>query len=300
MKKINILKKRLKNKERILLNGGTGTEILNRGYKTTLPLWSAEILLTNPEVVQQIHEDYIKAGAEIIVTDTFRTTARSFAKKNLSSQKATKITKLAVKLAKNAIKKVNPNFSVFVAGSVAPLEDCYSPNLTPTEKQLKKEHFTYINDLKNGGVDFILIETQITLSEIKAALDAARKLKIPAAVTLCIDENFQLLGGDSLEKVIKEVEKYNPLFIGVNCISQNLATKSVKKIKSITALPICAYAQGDGEPENNQGWKFTKKDKIKNYVKNTKLWIQEGVQIIGGCCGTTPEYIKAISKYVKK
>jgi len=299
MKKINVLKKRLKNKERILLNGGTGTEILNRGFKTSLPLWSAEILLTNPDVVQRIHEDYIKAGAEIIVTDTFRTTQRSFAKKGLSSQKATQITKLAVKLAKNAIKKTAPKHIVYIAGSVAPLEDCYSPVLTPTEKELRKEHYQYVKDLKDGGVDFLLIETQITIKEIRAALDAAKKLRILVGVTLCVDGNLNILGGESLQQAIAVIKKYKPLFVGVNCISQEIATKAVKKLKTITSLPICVYAQGDGKPEDNQGWEFTKEKNIKQYVASVNQWIKEGAQIVGGCCGTNPSYIKAIAGIVK-
>lgn len=298
--KVNTLKKRLANKEIVLLNGGTGTEILNRGYKTKLPLWSAEILLTNPNVVQQIHTDYINAGAEIIVTDTFRTTQRTFAKIGLSGKKAKEITRLACRLAKNAIKKSKSNHTVYIAGDVAPLEDCYSPALTPSKKELDREIYTYVENLKQGGVDFILIETQITLKEIRAALEATKKLHIPAALTFCINDKLQLLGGESLEDTIRLVEKYDPLFIGANCISTILETKVVKKLKKLTQIPLSAHAQGDGQPEDVQGWEFTRKARINDYLKEVKNWIKDGVQIVGGCCGTTPEYIKTIKNYVNK
>lgn len=296
--KVNILRTRLANKKIVLLNGGTGTEILNRGYKTKLPLWSAEILLTNPGVVQQIHTDYINAGAEIIVTDTFRTTQRTFAKIGLSEKKAKEITLLACRLAKNAVKNSKLNHPVYIAGDVAPLEDCYSPALTPSLKELDREIYKYVENLKQGGVDFILIETQITLKEIRAAFEATKKLCMPAALTVCIDDQLHLLGGESLEDTIKLAEKYNPLFIGVNCISPALATKAVKKLKKLTQIPISAHAQGDGKPEDDQGWEFTRQAKVKTYLKEVKQWIKDGVQIIGGCCGTTPEYIKAIKNYV--
>lgn len=296
--KLNTLRKRLANKEIVLLNGGTGTEILNRGYKTKLPLWSAEILLTNPNVVQQIHTDYINAGAEIIVTNTFRTTQRTFAKIGLSGKKAREITLLACQLAKNAIKKSKSNHPVYIAGDVAPLEDCYSPALTPSKKKLNQEIYTYVKNLKQGGVDFILIETQITLREIRAAFEATKKLHIPAALTVCINDKLQLLGGESLKDTIKLAERYNPIFIGVNCISPALATKAIKNLKRITQIPISAHAQGDGKPEDVQGWEFTQQAKVKTYLKEVKQWIKGGVQIIGGCCGTTPEYIKAIKNYV--
>jgi len=296
--KINTLRKRLANKAIILLNGGTGTEILNRGYKTKLPLWSAEILLTNPEVVQQIHTDYVNAGAEIIVTDTFRTTKRTFAKKGLSAKKAKEITLLACQLAKNAVKKSKVSHPIYIAGDVAPLEDCYSPALTPNKKELDREIYEYVKNLKQGGVDFILIETQITLKEIRTAFEAAKKLQIPAALTVCINDKLQLLGGESLEDTVRLAEKYDPLFIGANCISPTLETKAVRKFKELTEIPISAHAQGDGKPEDDQGWEFTRQAKVKTYLKEVKRWIKDGVQIIGGCCGTTPEYIKAIKNYI--
>lgn len=296
--KVNTLRKRLANKEIVLLNGGTGTEILNRGYKTKLPLWSAEILLTNPDVVQQIHTDYINAGAEIIVTDTFRTTQRTFAKIGLSGKKAREITLLACQLAKKAVKKSQSNHTVYIAGDVAPLEDCYSPTLTPSKKELDREIYRYVENLKQGGVDFILIETQITLKEIRAAFEAAKKLHVPTALTVCINNKLQLLGGELLEDTVKLAKKYNPLFIGVNCISPVLATKAVKKLKKLTQIPLSAHAQGDGKPEDDQGWEFTRQARVKTYLKEVKKWIKDGAQIIGGCCGTTPEYIKAIKNYV--
>ena len=292
--KTNTLKKRLQNKEIILLNGGTGTEILNRGYKTTLPLWSAEILLTNPDVVQQIHTDYINAGAEIIVTDTFRTTQRAFAKVGFSAKKAKETTRLACQLVRNAIKNSKPNHAVYIAGDVAPLEDCYSPALTPSKKELDREIYTYVENLKQGGIDFILIETQITLKEIRAAFEATKKLHIPVALTFCINDKLQLLGGESLEDTVRLAERYDPLFIGANCISTTLETKAVKKLKKLTQIPISAYAQGDGRPEDHQGWEFTQQTNIDIYLKEVKHWIEDGAQIIGGCCGTTPKYIKAI------
>ncbi|MBI4973329.1 homocysteine S-methyltransferase family protein [Candidatus Roizmanbacteria bacterium] len=292
--KINILEKRLKNKEKILMNGATGTEILNRGYKTTLPLWSAEILLTNPDVVQQIHSDYIDAGAEIIITNTFRTTERTFAKKSLTAKKARETTLLACQLVKNAIKNSNPDQIVYIAGNVAPLEDCYSPALTPSKKELDSEIYVYMENLKQGNVDFILIETQITLKEIRAAFEASKRLHIPVALTFCINDKLQLLSGESLEDAVRLAEKYNPLFIGANCISTALETKAVKKLKQLTQIPLSAHAQGDGKPEDDQGWEFTQEKSIDTYLKAVKQWIQDGTQIIGGCCGTTPKYIKSI------
>jgi len=295
--KIHSLQSRLQNKERILMDGAMGTEILRRDSNTTLPLWSAEALLNNPKIIQQIHEDYIKAGAEIIITDTFRTTKRAFGKKRIA-QKAKSATTLACRLAQAAIKRTKPNHTIYIAGSIAPLEDCYLPELTPPEKDLKREHLEYVKDLKAGGIDFLLIETMITLRETKAAVNAAKELAMPFAVSFCTNQKSDLLGGESLQEVIAIIERYDPLFIGVNCVSPESAARTLKKLKKITKYPISVYAQGDGIPNDDQGWEFIEEKNMKKYVKFAKEWINEGAQIIGGCCGTTPDYIEKIRKFL--
>lgn len=292
------LNKVLKKNKIILMDGGLGTEILRRGYNTTLPLWSAEILIKNPQIVKEIHTDYIKAGAQIIITNTFRTTERTLRKKGLSGG-ATELTLLACRLAREAIAETQPKQDVFVAGSIAPLEDCYSPESTPDEKSLKIEHLKYARDLKEGGVDFLLLETMITWKELFFALEAAKKVNLPVAISLCCNDKLQLLGGEPLSEIIEKVKVYKPIFIGVNCTSQPIANQVVKYFKSKTALPISVYAQGDGVPHKYQGWKFDDQKQLEIYIESAKEWVKNGAKIIGGCCGTTPLYIQKLSQTLK-
>ena len=295
MRQYRSLQSRLEEREILVMDGGMGTEILHRGIPTTLPLWSAEALLTHPEVVQHIHEDYIAVGAQIIITDTFRTTRRVFAKKGLAD-KAHAATILACQLVQQAIERVNPGHEVYIAGSMAPLEDCYSPELTPSNQDLLQEHFTYAQDLKTGGVDFLLLETMITLRETLAAIQAAKQLALPFAVSFCTDAQGTLLGGEPLEQVVKEVEKYDPLFLGINCVAPSIATQALRVLKIVTNRPLSVYAQGNGTPDDDQGWQFVEVNTIDNYMRHVKQWIAEDAQIIGGCCGTSPAYIEMLSK----
>lgn len=288
------LQNRLEQREILIMDGGMGTEILHRGVPTTLPLWSAKALLSHPEVVQHIHEDYIAAGAQIIITDTFRTTRRAFAKQGLAD-KAHAATVLACQLVQQAIERVKPIHEVYIAGSMAPLEDCYSPELTPSNQELLQEHATYAQDIMTGGVDFLLLETMITLRETLAAIHAAKQLAMPFAVSFCTDTQGALLGGESLEQVVKEVEKYDPLFIGINCVAPVTATKALRVLKLATGKPLSVYAQGEGVADDDQGWRFLEENAIDNYMMQVKHWIEEGAQIIGGCCGTSPAYIERLS-----
>lgn len=290
--KINDLKIKLKKGELILMDGGTGSEIAIRGVKTSLPLWSAQALLTDPLVVKQIHRDYIEAGAEIIITNTFRTNERTFRKANFKNQ-AKKATVLACKLAKEAVKESGKD--VLVAGSIAPLEDCYSPNLVPAVKELKKEHLENAQYLKSGGVDFILLETMISIDETISACQAAEKVGLPLAVSFCCNEKSQLLSGEGLEEAVKAIEKYKPLFISLNCMNLKTITKVITNLRKYTKLPIGAYAQGDGEVDDKDGWVGGGTEAVNSYLQEVKAWVKNGVQVIGGCCGTNPEYIQKLN-----
>ncbi|GAC1305892.1 MAG: homocysteine S-methyltransferase family protein [Ktedonobacteraceae bacterium] len=293
MSKSRHLQQRLEQREIIVMDGAMGTEILHRGVPTTLPLWSAEALLTHPEIVQQIHEDYIAAGAEIIITNTFRTTRRAFAKRDLTD-KAHDATIVACQLVQQAIKRVQPEHEVYIAGSMAPLEDCYSPELTPPIQDLLQEHYAYAQNLKTGGVDFLLLETMITSRETLAAIQAAKQLALPFGVSFCTNARGELLGGEPLEQVVNEVEKYDPLFLGVNCVAPTIATTTLRALKHITKRPLSVYAQGGGAPDDDQGWQFVEENTINSYMTHVEHWLEEGAQIIGGCCGTDPAYIERL------
>lgn len=294
---IAFVKEKLANGDKFVLSGAMGTEILRRGVKTSLPLWSADCLLTNPDIISAIHRDYIKAGVDIITTNTFRTQRRTFKKAGIEN-KAEKATLLACRLAKNAVKKFAKK-PVLIAGSVAPLEDCYSPELTPPIPQLRREHREQVRILIRGGVDFILAETMITLREAEAIAAAAVAEGIPFAVSFCINKKGELLGGETLETAVWALKKYKPLFFAINCIDLSIANKHIGNLAVLVQGAVGVYAQGDGSADDDQGWKFKGNKKEEYYVSCSINWIQKGAQIIGGCCGTTPSYIKKIAKEIE-
>jgi homocysteine S-methyltransferase len=134
----------------------------------------------------------------------------------------------------------------------------------------------------------------ITLRETLAAIQAARQLELPFAVSFCTNEQGTLLGGESLDEVVKEVEKYNPIFLGINCVKPSIATKALRTLKKVTNKPLSVYAQGKGAPDDTQGWQFAEENTLDNYMMHVKHWIEEGAQIIGGCCGTNTTYIEQL------
>jgi S-methylmethionine-dependent homocysteine/selenocysteine methylase len=288
-----LLKKRLTTGSPLLMDGGMGSEIEHRGVPTRLPLWSAEALLTHPEVVLHIHREYINAGAEIIITNTFRTTRRAFAQRGIAEQAAA-ATALACSLAQKARAREASEQEIFIAGSIAPLEDCYSPAATPPQGEIETEHAELVSQLEEGGVDFILLETMITARETLSGVQAVARRQVPFAVSFCCNEQLALLSGEPVEEVVRAIEPFQPLFLGVNCVSPEIATHTVKHLREITTLPISVYAQGDGLQDEELGWKITEELRLQDYLQAAARWLSAGVRIIGGCCGTTPTYIQAL------
>src|SRR5262245_3106046 len=157
----------------VVLSGACGTEILRRGVPTPLPLWSAQALLESPDVVRAIHRDHAAAGSDVLTANTFRTDRRTLAKAGLR-ERTRELVHLAVRLAREGAAEGAPGRMLLVAGSVAPLEDCYRPDLVPPDSSLRAEHGARVGDLVSAGVDFALIETMNTVREACAALGACR------------------------------------------------------------------------------------------------------------------------------
>ncbi len=155
-----------------ILDGATGTELERRGVDISLPLWSARALVAAPDVLADVHRDYLDAGADAITANTFRTHHRTLACEP-DAPDATELTQTAVRIARAVRDEHKPG--ALVLGSVAPLEDCYRPDLAPGADDCAREHAQLIATLVEAGVDRVLIETMNNITETRAAVDAARR-----------------------------------------------------------------------------------------------------------------------------
>lgn len=284
---------RLDEKPVLILDGAMGTELFRRGIHTRLPIWSAQALIENPELVREIHMDYIRAGAEIITTNTFRTTTRALGKKGLGNR-AKELTLLAVNLAKQA-RDQSADKAVWIAGSVAPLEDCYEPDLIPDSETAFREHDELIASLVKGGVDLILIETMNTIQEAVAAARAAQEHQLPIFISWTCGSDGKILSGEHIDEAIKQLEPYDPAAFLVNCTPSKDIPSALRKMRNTTKTPIGAYANV-GKAEPIFGWEFTRELDASSYADEAEIWIQEGAKIVGGCCGTTPEHIAELKR----
>ncbi|HZY43733.1 MAG TPA: homocysteine S-methyltransferase family protein [Anaerolineae bacterium] len=308
---------RLAQNKPILLDGATGTELNRRNIDTSLPLWSARALIEYPDAVRSIHADYILAGADMITTNTFRTHRRTLDRAGQfntgptawrSAGRARGLTQLAVQLAREAISRSGR--SIFIAGSMSPLEDCYSPQLVPPDDELRVEHQEMARDLADAGCDVLLIETMNTIREAVIATEAALATGLPVGVSFVVGpggrppddpnalhnhEAMTLLSGESIDDAVIAVSYLKPNVILINCVPFNVIDRAFDLLRAASDRPIGLYANV-GHTDAEVGWALTDDVEPEAYARRARDWIDRGAKIVGGCCGTTPKHIAAIKK----
>ncbi len=209
----------------------------------------------------------------------------------MRTARAAELTGQAVALARSAAAK-----PAWVAGSQAPLEDCYSPHLTPDDAALEREHRQMAENLAAAGVDLVLVETQHTIREALAAARAAAATRLPWLVSFVCGVDGRLLSGEVLHDAARAVLPLRPDALLVNCAPARVVESLLRELRrECTGTPIGAYAN-IGEKDPVQGWRNTANDPAE-YRDFAKGWLAAGAQLVGGCCGTTPAHIAAVATH---
>jgi S-methylmethionine-dependent homocysteine/selenocysteine methylase len=253
--------------------------------------------------VRQIHVDNLRAGADIITTNTFRTTARTLRRANIDPDRARELDALAVRLALEARDEAGRPHAL-IAGSIAPLEDCYLPVFDTPEDQALAEHRAQANSLAEDGVDLLMVETMPTATEAAIALQAALETGAPATVGfVCAPpENGappSLLSGETLAAAVEQVTPLGPSAILVNCAAPLVITAALRELRTLTSLPIGGYANA-GRIDDQVGWVPDAALSGERYAAFAREWLALGAWLIGGCCGATPEHTAALRRLIDK
>jgi S-methylmethionine-dependent homocysteine/selenocysteine methylase len=279
------------NSKLLLLDGATGTELNRRGVDTGLPLWSANALTTDSglNVLKQVHLDYLNAGADVITTNTFRTNRRALAGKSFSARE---LTLRAVGTAKEAVAEFGK--SGLVAGSLSTLEDCYRPDLVPSDDECLAEHTERIDHLVEGGVDLLLIETMNSIREAVIAAKIATATGIPVWVTFVCDTLGRILSGESITQAAELLMPLGVKALGVNCMPAHTIAQPLNELRTMCGedFPLMAYGN-IGFADDEQGWINTDSTNPEGYLQYAKSW---PAQIIGACCGSTPDHIRKLKQ----
>jgi len=269
----------------LILDGAMGSLIQQKGFDTDKDLWTSYLNFRKPEIIVQIHEDYINAGCDIITTNTFRTNPISITNANTQLN-----IKQAVKRSVELSKEVAVRRSVLLAGSNAPAEDCYCAERTISNSGLVYNHEKHIELLYSSGSDFILNETQSHLDEIKIISEYCSKNNIPYIISLFVTEKLNILSGESLQNVIDIVKEYNPLLITFNCISSQVYTNIIKKTDLSFRWGFYLNC-GSGELTDDVIHCGSDENSNAEIVKDS---LALSPKLVGACCGSNPNHIRAI------
>jgi S-methylmethionine-dependent homocysteine/selenocysteine methylase len=286
---------RLRGGKPLLLDFAMGTELQRRGADTRLPLWSARALLERPELVSDVHRDAVAAGADILTANTFRTHRRTLEEGGVG-ERSRELTALAVRLAREAADAADR--TIFVAGSLSPLEDCYRPDLVPDDGALEAEHGEQAESLAQAGVDLIILETHNTVRELAAAAQAAKATGLPFVASMVSDGAGRLLSGEPIADAARALMPLSPDALSINCVpARRVAVDLAALAAAAPGIPLTAYGNL-GLPADDVGWRFTEELSPEAYAECARDWLAIGARIVGGCCGTTAAHTAALARTI--
>jgi 5-methyltetrahydrofolate--homocysteine methyltransferase len=286
----------LTKKRRVLLDGGFGTELIQRGFpQGACPeTWNVE----RPEIIKEIHKSYFDAGSDAVLTNSFGGSAIKLASHG-QDKRCYELNKAAAMIANEAKPEGR-----FVGGSIGPTGKFLQPQGEFTEAEFEAAFAEQARGLTEGRVDFLLIETQYDLREALCALRAARTVAaVPVFVTMTynrVPRGFFTLMGNSSAQCLEQMEKEGVPVAGANCtLDSSDMADLVKAMREKTRLPLIAQANA-GKPSLSSRGEVSYSQGLEEYLRHIPKIIENGANVIGGCCGTNPDYIRRMAVMVKE
>lgn len=279
----------------ILLDGAMGTELLRAGLERGVcpELWN----LDRPEIVREIHRRYFAAGSDAVLTNSFGGNRIKLSSYGLE-ERCFELNFAAARLAVSLKGAGN-----YVGGSIGPTGKFLKPQGDFEEHDFEEAFAVQAEALSAGRVDFLLIETMYDLREALCALRAARGASsLPVFVTMTFTRTprgYFTVMGDKVQDCVEKLEANGAQALGANCtLDSRDMVELIPEIRRETRLPVIAQPNA-GRPLVGAGDGVTYSQGIDDFIRHIPELIAEGVNIIGGCCGTNPDYIRQMARMVK-
>lgn len=295
----------------VVIDGAMSTALEKLGCDLNDKLWSARVLIEDPAKIRQVHVDYFEAGANVAITASYQATEAGFRERGINSETACNLIAQSVMLAKEARAdflarhpEKDPK-SLLIAGAVGPYGAYlangaeYTGDYHLSSDEYRAFHQLRLRALVEAGADFLGIETQARLDEVKVILDMIEKLDAAAWVTFTLKDSGHIADGTPIEEAAEVCGKH-PLVdaIGINCVKREVVAEALRRISSVTNKPMIVYPNS-GEtydpstktwhhPVTGPGWE--------NFISK---WKSMGAVCLGGCCRTLPSDIVQIANLMK-
>ena len=312
-----ILDNKLNNKETIILDGAIGSEIARLGAAMNSSAWCGVANKTHPDIVRQVHEEYIRAGADVVTANTYSTSRHVLASAGLADETVS-INARAVELARESVNNVSPERPIAVAGSMsnmlAWIPGTVSPDLRflPTPEEEFNNYQEVAQTLAKSGVDLILMEMMTDIDRSSLAISAAVETGLPVWIgtscTLRDDGSVSVWNRHSEEPatrispghlksedksydtLVEAMISFQPQVMGVMHSTIETTNAGLQTLFEHWQGPVMAYPETSSEVRKG----ISHKVELANFAAHCHDWVESGVQIIGGCCGTTIEHIRAM------
>lgn len=307
----NPFKNLLNQKNFIIVDGALASELQRRGCDLNDSLWSAKVLFEQPELIQQVHYDYFKAGADCAITASYQATPLGFSKKGINLNDSIALIQKSVELAQQAKQQylselVQPR-PLLIAGSVGPygayLADGseYTGNYQLSEEAFMEFHYVRIKALIDANVDLLACETLPSFTEIKALTKVIKQFpKISCWFSFTLKDDQHLSDGTPLSLVVEYLNNIEQIAsVGINCIALEKVTSSLNVLNKLTSKPLIVYPNsGEVYDPLTKQWHPNSQHNC-TFANQLTNWIESGAKLIGGCCQTMPNDIANIARFLQ-
>ncbi len=291
------LEARIERGDVIVLDGATGTELEKRGVPMDEAAWCAAALVTHPETVREVHGDYIRAGADVIITNTFPT-ARHVLEPAGMGERFRELNTLAVELAKQARESAAES-PVYIAGSISTFSAHNNDSREPPEKTARANYREQAEVLAGAGVDLIALEMMRDLAQTRYAVEAAVSTGLPVWVGFsckrAADGTVVLWDeGHTLAEALAETPLHGVSLVSVMHTLVEDAGPALREVVAGWEGPVGAYPHAGKFVMPN--WQFTDMISPEDFARRAREWLDLGARVIGGCCGIGPDHIRALKE----
>jgi homocysteine S-methyltransferase len=300
------LSRRLDEDDVLILDGGLATVLEQRGFDLRDPLWSAKVLLERPEAIQQLHRDYLAAGAQVLVTASYQATVQGFAARGLSETQAQGLLRRSVQLAREVAMEI-PSAAAWVAASIGPygafLHDGseYRGNYARSVAQLVDFHLPRWQILSDSGADLLACETIPCLDEARALLELLHRTPGASAwFSFSCRDGQHLSSGEPLREAAAMLGGSPAvLALGVNCTAPVWIESLIEVLAQGSDKPIVVYPNS-GEAFDAEASQWQASTDLPDIAATARRWRQAGARLIGGCCRTDPALIGELRRVLQR
>ena len=295
----------------LLIDGGLSNELERQGCNLDHKLWSAKMLVSKPEAIIETHLEYLKAGAQCLITSSYQASIEGFMMLGYDRNEAEAFISQTVRLAEIAIVRFNNSqsndFNHLIAASIGPygayLADGseYHGNYSVSDETLKEFHKNRIQLLDRSNADFFACETIPCYQEAKVLGELLNDTNKSAWITFSCKDEKHLNDGTPIEECASFFANHPNVFaIGVNCTAPKYISGLIKALKTKSGEKKIVIYPNSGEVYNEKSKTWMGLSDPKLYAVMAREWIALGTDILGGCCRIGPEHIKSLSEFLSK